>query len=145
MNRAAVLVTTFSFFTSFVGWFSYVFGNFVFQFVQSRGWTGRVDALIVLCLAWVLVASSLGRFIALAAVIDARRPLWVRYVRDALEYLSVIYGFFVTFYITDLMQQLDFKSLTWPEMLLLLGGGILVMLAVKTATDIFITGRVRLE
>lgn len=145
MNRTEVSATTFSFFTSFVGWFSYVFGNFIFQFVSSRGWTGRVDALIVLCLAWIMVASSLARFVALAAVIDARRPLWVRYVRDALEYLSVIYGFFVTFYITDLMQLLDFKSLTWPEMLLLLGGGILLMLSVKTATAIFITGRARLE
>lgn len=145
MNRTEVSATTFAFFTSFVGWFSYIFGNFVFQFVASRGWTGRVDALVVLCLAWILIASSLGRFVSLAAIIDAHRPLWVRYVRDGLEYLSVIYGFFVTFYITDLMQQLDFKSLTWPEMLLLLGVGILIMLGVKTATAIFITGRARLE
>lgn len=116
----------------------YVMGQFLFLFVASRGWNGRVDILILLSIIWLIIVAVLQRLVILAKLIDARRPLWVRTMSDWLKNGTIVFSYFITFYVTDLMQSVDFKTLTTPEMIILLALGVFLMLGFQRFVEIFV-------
>jgi hypothetical protein len=124
--------------TVFISVASTILSKFLYVILNSRGLMNRWDVFIVVLISWIVFFAVYLFMMDFCAVADSKRPMWNRWLRRVGSITNIVLGVFITFYLSSLIDTVNFQSFGFTEVFTVIVAAIFFLASIQLVFEKYV-------